>query len=198
MMAVLIKVRGLKKTQQNLKRMPIIVRKALLESIEEAARLIERDIKEGFQKGDPLHTRSGRTVASIHTRIVKSRLSAFVGTPLKHMRIHEEGGTITPKRSRVLTIPLKAAKTGAGKARGSARQVGAAYKHTFWYKKDDWKNPILFGVRATGRLVPLFVGVGRVDIPKREPFRKSQKRIEPKVKAITGKSLRTHIDTEHA
>lgn len=196
-MAILIKARGLKKATKNIKRSASLVESILLDSVEEAARLVERELKENQLSGQSLGVRSGRTRASIHSRVVKSRMAAWVGTPAKHMPAHEYGATIKPKKADVLTVPLKAALTASGKARGTATQMKMHYARTFWYKKDEWKNPILFGVTAAGKLVPLFVGVEQVKLEKREPFKKAHAATEPSVVSLTHKNIQVMLDKEN-
>lgn len=147
-------------------------RKAVLVGLEQTARMVEREVKMKFS-GDPIKVRSGLTRASIRTQMNPARLEGRVGSPMKHIGTLEDGATITPKRAKLLTIPLKAALTSAGKSRGGARQIGMKFARTFWMKGKGSRNPILYGVRSGGKqLVPLFVGVKRVVIRARHPFAK--------------------------
>ena len=153
------------------------IRGAIMASIELTCRVAEKRVKVRYS-GDPIKVRSGLTRASIRTQLTPARLEGRVGSSTRHTATLEFGATITPKRAKVLTIPLAAAKTAAGKSRGTARQVGAMYSATFWRKFPGQRNPILYGVRAGAsrkqagpQLVPLFVGVKRVVIRGKHVFR---------------------------
>lgn len=153
------------------------IRKAGMVSVEATCRVCEKRVKVKFS-GDPIHVRSGLTRQSIRTDLRPARLEGAVGSSMKHVKTLEDGATIVPKNAKVLTIPLAAALTAAGKSRGDARTVGKKYAHTFWMKKKGARNPILYGVRAGTtkatagpQLVPLFVGVKKVKIRGRHVFK---------------------------
>jgi phage gpG-like protein len=196
--AVLIKAKGLRKAQKRFKTTAAQIKRGLLRAIEEAARTVENDVKKNkLRGGTPLNVRSGRLIKSTHTRIVKSRLAAFVGTPVPYAKAHEEGATIKPKAGgRVLTIPLPAAKTKSGMSRGSARQVASDYNYSFWHETEKG-NLILFGVTANRQLVPLFLGVPKVTLPKREPFAKSERDTRNKVGRIINRQMTVAIERHH-
>lgn len=140
--------------------------------VEAGARTVERDVKGRRFSGDPIHVRSGITRASIHTQIDRGQNpNATVGSSIKHIGVLEDGKTITPKTKQYLTIPLRAALTAAGKTRGDARTVAAAYPDSFIRKSRRGKL-ILFGKRGK-TLVPLFVLVKKVRIPAFHPFQKA-------------------------
>ena len=105
-------------------------------------------------------SRSGQLMKSIHSDIKKTMTDIVgkVGTNLIYARIQELGGTITPKRARALTIPLRAALTGRGVARGKARD----FINTFIAKS------IIFQ-RVGKDIIPLFKLARRVQIRAR-PF----------------------------
>jgi hypothetical protein len=118
-----------------------------------------RHIQREKLDGQALHRRTGQGARSIFSRVVvvgdeaTGAIELHVGANLavaKYMRAQERGATITPKRGRFLTIPLDAAKTAAGVARFTARQVienpaAHGYEDTFFHKN------ILFGVKARMR-----------------------------------------------
>jgi len=142
-------------------------RKATMHGIGVSARQIEKRVKVRFS-GQPIKVRSGHTRASIRTELRPARLEAVVGSPVRHIGVLEDGATIKPVTKKVLTIPLPAARTKAGKSRGGARQVGARYEASFW-KKSKRGNLILFGKQGR-RLTPLFLGIKRVVIKGRHVF----------------------------
>jgi hypothetical protein len=87
------------------------------------------------------------------------RSSPDASNALKYAAVHEYGGTITGRPW--LTIPLKAALTARGVARGTAR----SFSNTF-FDKSAAGNLILFQKRGHER-VPLFVLKHRVKIKAR-------------------------------
>ena len=101
---------------------------------------------------------------------------------LPHLRVQEYGTVgaggslpdIVPKRAQFLTIPLEAAMTAAGVARGTAREVGSEYDATFFSEDPSEYTQgatslILYGVKG-GEVVPLFSLVKKVAIPPRLGF----------------------------
>lgn len=78
----------------------------------------------------------------------------------KYARIQEEGGTITPKRSKFLAIPLDAAKTAAGVARISPRDLPDRQtfvaKGIIFFKssKNDPKPTPMFALKKSVTLPP--------------------------------------------
>jgi hypothetical protein len=86
----------------------------------------------------------------------------LAGQGLPYGPIQEFGGTIVPKNSQYLTIPLDAALTPSGVMRFDARGAEAAGYKTFV------RGNIIFGIKDKV-LVPLFVLVTSVTIPAR-PF----------------------------
>lgn len=73
---------------------------------------------------------------------------------LAYAAAQEFGATIRPKRAMALTIPLDAAKTAAGVARGNAR----SFPNTFVAKG------IIFQRQADGSITPLFKLAKKVEI----------------------------------
>lgn len=93
-----------------------------------------------------------------------------------YARIHEYGGTVVPKTAGALTIPLEAALTPQGVAKGTAREVGAEYDGTFF------KHGVLFG--KTGKeIIPLFALVQSVTIPARPYMKPALLKVKPQVEA---------------
>lgn len=138
------------------------------------AMIVERKLKENIS-GRLLHARSGHLRASMGSRVdeTESGVIATIGSGarqgerIKYADIHEKGGTITPRISQYLTIPLDAAKTPAGVTRFTARDVrdGATKYDSSFVRKG-----IIFGVLKRGgsskrSIVPLFVLKTSVNIP---------------------------------
>lgn len=151
-------------------RMRTIVRGAMRQGMRRA----ENRARE-LVTGDVLQVRSGALRRSISSRVDESgdtilgRVGVLKGEKtLAYARAQEEGATITPKRAKVLTIPLKAALTPAGVPRFTAREAAEQYL-TFWHKQQDG-DLILYGYKGSGKnvkekqLVPLFAGVTKVTL----------------------------------
>lgn len=176
-----------------------VIRKELGDTLERCALLVERNVKEDQMRGNAVFVRSGALRRSVRRHVDKKQLEAAVGTNMVYGRLLEVGGTIRPKNAKVLTIPLDAAKTAAGRSRGGPREVGRLYDDTFW-KRVDGGPLILYGVKAGStsggwraqgkhsgpRLVPLFIGVPSATIPSKGPFRKAA--------AATGGQVRVQLE----
>lgn len=83
--------------------------------------------------------------------------------------INEDGGTIIPRRSKYLAIPLRAMMTASGVSKGSARDV-FQNPSAFGYTGAFVAKSIIFGTRGRGKLatiIPLFVLKNSVTLPAR-------------------------------
>lgn len=82
-----------------------------------------RLLREGYLSGGLLNARTGRLRNSIAADVTQDgagvtlTVSAGASGQLRYAKIHETGGTITPKRGKFLAIPVGPALTGAGVAR---------------------------------------------------------------------------------
>ena len=116
----------------------------------------------GKLDGDPLTGRSQSLRNSFFCEDDGTTLdnwSMVIYSTSKYAPIQEFGGTIVPKTSKWLAIPLTAAKTPAGVPRGSPR----SFKDTF-FKTSKKGNLILFQKVGKEKIVPLFVMKKRVDL----------------------------------
>lgn len=128
-----------------------------------------------------LAVRSGRLFTSTHSLPVTESpglLESGVGFGTQYARAHigpkGQITTIRPKSGQYLTIPLMAAKTPSGDARGSARS--GMWGETF-FARSKKGNLILFGKRVVqkgkssgqtrGDVVPLFLLVKQVKVKAR-------------------------------
>lgn len=138
-------------------------------------------------QGGFIGRRSGNLARSLKDEVTVGD-STVVGRvwpdPLKaaYGRVQEDGGTIIPKKSRFLTIPLAAMLTANGVARGNARDV-IQNPSAFGYKSTFFHKGVLFGVPASGArrrglqsligaktrdaVVPLFALKSSVTLPGR-------------------------------
>lgn len=139
---------------------------ARVKFLRDSALLVEAEAKANVS-GEVLNVRSGKGRASITTDVSDAPRSFSVGAPGetgRYLGAHETGSTIVPRRAKVLTIPLDAAKTAAGVPRWSARE--APFEDTFW-RRTRAGNLILFGKNRGEPIVPLFLGVAQVTLPQR-------------------------------
>lgn len=99
---------------------------------------------------------------------------------LEYARVHEhEGTTIIRPKGKALAIPLKAAKTARGVARGAPRD----FTDTFIRRSKASGKPIIFQNRAD-TLVPLFVLVPYVKVKGRPALKPvGEKYIRPEIEA---------------
>ena len=144
------------------------LRKGVTNGIEKSCRLVEANVKSQQLSGNPVKVRSGRLRSSVRTQINTGRLEGRVGTNVVYAPIIEDGGTIRPVKAKVLAVPLKAAKTAAGRSRGGPRDFPGG----FWMKRKGWRNPIFFQKHGK-KLVALFVGLRKVRIKARKPFERA-------------------------
>ena len=113
-----------------------------------------------------LHRRTGALATRSELKLTGIRGNKIEGNivagGLPYAAIHEYGGTIKPKSSKYLAIPLDAAKTPAGVPRGAPRD----FQDTFFFKSKA--GNLLIGQKGIGGgLIPLFVLKKSVEIPKR-------------------------------
>ena len=128
-----------------------------------------------------LRARTGKLRAScipIKTEIKEGSVEGGISFGTVYGRVHigpkGQMTTITPKKGKYLTIPLPAAMTGAGVARGSARQ--GPWGETF-VAKSKAGNLIIFGKRKImsgkkagelrGKITPLFLLLKSVRVKAR-------------------------------
>jgi len=124
----------------------------------------------------PIERMSGRPGVRVQSNALRRSWSAHdrggspstwelvVYTTSKYAPIQQFGGTVTPKGGRPngkLAIPLPAAQTAAGVARGPAR----SFSDTF-IAKSKAGNLLIFQKRGDG-IVPLFALKDRVYVPPR-------------------------------
>jgi phage gpG-like protein len=83
-----------------------------------------------------------------------------------YANIHETGGVITPKRAKMLAIPIGRALTRAGVARFKPREITSAGYDNSFIRRTNSGNLILFGTKGS-KLIPLFVLKDSVKIPAR-------------------------------
>jgi hypothetical protein len=147
----------------------------------EMQRYIRTEHLTGGTTSTRLRVRTGKLRAScipIKTEIKEGSVEGGISFGTVYGRVHigpkGQTTTITPKKGKYLTIPLPAAMTGAGVARGSARQ--GPWGETF-VAKSKAGNLIIFGKRKIttgkkagelrGQATPLFLLLKSVKIKAR-------------------------------
>lgn len=171
------------------------------DALKDAGRLFDNEMRQRFFKrtsnsDDHLQARTGNLRRSLGYEVSGSKLSdlrlAVYSAGTKYANIQENGGTVTPKRGKYLTIPLRDNLTPAGvprypSARDLRAQLGGvkgikrgprgskdklAGARTFILKSRSGK---LFIVLQKGKGKPqfLWVLVKKATIPPRFGFRKT-------------------------
>jgi phage gpG-like protein len=160
--------------------------KLLTYYMNEAVKAAKLGVTGGGNSKTMLNVRSGRLRSSINKQVQVSDTTfrGIMGTNVVYAAIHEYGGTITPKKGRFLTIPLRhlkggtnrvsaySAVTNAGVARWSAGDLalssfigGREALGTFF--KETKGKAFIFSKDASGNAIPIFRLVRSVTIPKR-------------------------------
>jgi hypothetical protein len=160
----------------------------------EAVRYARTNFLTGGTTSERLAVRTGRLRAAFGSSLrgegvqIEGRLGYIVpqgagsagADPLIYARVHEgwpqgrRSTSIRPKRARYLTVPLEAAKTGAGVARGRARD----FEDTF-VARSRAGNLIIFQRQGDGTIAPLFLLLPEVTIPARPALRPTVAYIRP-------------------
>jgi len=190
---ITVETKGLDEAIARLTKMRDGLKKAERIGVEKAAAIVLNETKKGFAKGgkpgksDPnkITSRSGKLAQSLGQSkpeekggAVQVRVGYREGVVSSYAKIHEKKGTttITPKRAKVLAIPLPAAMTPGGTPRfGSPRQAQG-----FWVKARS--GELLFLEQSTG--IPLFFGARSVKIKGRRPLGKAFERTADRRLAI--------------
>lgn len=93
--------------------------------------------------------------------------------PVDYARIHEEGGTIVPKKAKALTVPI-----------GGTTGVAAYYGDLFVVKSKATKQALLCQRTAKGGIRPLFVLMKKVTIPARQWVSRPLNAMRPELEAM--------------
>lgn len=175
-----------KKLKDAEKKLPGALMKAMDESLTIVQGQAKRNVLTGGSAG--LHVRTGHLHRSIGREGPGKRgrkIIGAVGSDIPYAPIHEFGGTITPKRANFLTIPLGAAKTPAGAGRGRARD----FPNTFVRRSKAGKL-IIFQKISRNRIIPLFLLVKSVRIPKRPWLKPAVEKNMSKIERIINRRIK--------
>lgn len=164
---------GMKAFARGLENMPLVAKATLskelkdyLTSVSEALARRHGNTYPGGTSANSLSKRSGRLVESIRKSVkvtgnTLDDLEGQIGGTF-YARIHEKGGTITPKKAKFLAIPLPAALKSNGEP--------------IYASPREWKNTFVITSKAGNKLivrregkdiVPLYVLKSSVKIPPR-------------------------------
>lgn len=165
---VTIKLSGNEKVEEAMKRLGTNLPKAVVIAMRTVTLFLQAYMKtRKLTGGQPLHVRTGHLRSSIKARIEQDqeKTTGIVGSDLRYAKMHEFGKQNHHSSSgKYLTIPLDAAKTASGVARGPAR----SFQGTFLIKSKAG-NLIIMGRPTPGAssVKPLFVLKKSVNIPAR-------------------------------
>ena len=160
-----------------------------------ADKTIIRNVKRATMKGTSeirrlasgpiLKVRSNRYRSSVRHRFEDGGHTGRTGPGVEYGAQKEFGGTITPKRARWLTIPLKGALTASGVARRRITEYQGFFRRT------DTGELFFFGSPTTGskKVVPLFRLVKKVKQEPKKVVGTAHKNIADKVGAEFRKDL---------
>lgn len=141
--------------------------------------------------GTKLKVRTGTLRRGWHDVVlgtILGNLKLIIFTDVKYAPTHEYGATITPRKAKMLAIPLPAAQTGAGVSRYASplRQHGPP----MFMIKSRRGNLLLMSKESKQ---PLFVLKKKVRIPKRPYILPTIKKELPKVKKGLDKAVEDAI-----
>lgn len=197
---------GLPKAVSNLSAASRRVRQETRHAVERSTRYVERDVKQNSltgakgshplfgvtgAAGDALGARSGFTRRSVTARVFDTgpTVTGVVGTPAKHVRIQEEGGTIAGRQ--YLRIPTVNAQTGAGVDRYlgmSIRDIAGAF--LFRSKAGN----LWAATRSGGALTLLYLLKRSVTLRPRHMFARSLERSRPSINAELSRAATTIVN----
>lgn len=104
-------------------------------------------------------------------------LVGYYGSPTKYARMMEEGGTVRPKRAKMLAIPLKAAKYGVGGG------LPPSKRDDLFMIRSRKGNLLLVKAAAAG-ITPMFVLKDQVKIDPRRTIERTEKKKMPEVEKL--------------
>lgn len=127
-------------------------------------------VQKNIGTGGLIGRRTGNLARAIRFEVTPDPLTGTVWPDpdkVPYGSIQEEGGTVIPKHSRFLAIPLEAMLTGNGVARGTARQV-KDNPGAFGFASTFIHGGVIFGKvlgAAKASVIPLFALKSSVVIP---------------------------------
>jgi phage gpG-like protein len=152
-----------------------------------------------------LKRRTGALARSARTELAttaRPEARSMIGRGAPYAKIHETGGTITPRRRQFLTVPLRNALTAAGVTRQAAKLErgssgfrtrgtvpGAASRDTFIFSAVGGRRLIAVE-RKGGGVLPLYILRKRVTIPARLGFRDEWRQLAKNPRKYANRALK--------
>lgn len=170
-----------------------------LKAFRQSVEVVNRKLKTNVT-GPILSRRTGHLAQSIESNISYDGddLMAEIGSGvankfrMPYANIHEDGGVITPKKAKYLTIPLEAALTRAGvPKKASARD----WANTF-IRKSKGGNLIIFQAAKSGKIIPLYVLKRSVSIPGRQYLSRTVLQMRERFLMAMNGAIQRGIDNE--
>lgn len=166
-----------------LRRLPKQAQRGFVRGMDQSLMVLEgeirKSIKEWLQRSNS-GLSTGRLMQSFKREVLTRKdhtVVGVVGSDLPYAAIHEFGGTITPKKSSALTIPMK---------REARRRGARSFPELFVYKT----NGKAFLARRKGEsLEVLYFLAKRVEIQPKGYLARAEKRALPKMGEVMGKRL---------
>lgn len=149
-----------KRFESAMRQAPQLLQPFLLDGMRRVGLGIEAHVKANALAGQGLQARTGTLRRAVFSRVEATGAGdavAIVGVDLAkapYGRAHEMGGTIRPKRSAMLAIPLGEARTGKGVTRFSARDL-MSNPGAFGYTGAFVRNNVIYGTKNR-KATPLF------------------------------------------
>lgn len=187
--------------------LPRVLAQVLFTRLSEAVTYARTRYLSGGTTTDRLAVRTGRLRAAFGMEVqqqgsgVQARIGYILpqgrqggGDALVYARIHEgwpdgrASTTMRPRNAQYLAIPLAAAKTPAGVARGGPRD----FPDTF-VQRSRQGTLILFQQVGSGGIVPLFILKREVVIPARPALRPTMQRFTPLILDDLGKAVQAAL-----
>lgn len=137
-------------------------------SFVQAELMVERSLKQNIS-GKFLKVQTGRLMNSVESSVrgTSDGIEAVIGSGarsgkrLPYANIHENGGKITPKKSKYLTIPIADNRRPDGLSRFSASELISRFKT---FNLPSAKGKVLMAIME-GKAKPMFALVEEVTIP---------------------------------
>ena len=167
------------------------VNSQMLKNLKSASIYVTRAAKANVKPGGASGFKTGRGSAgllgSIGYEVDRPRYRSRIGTNLKYARIHEQGGTITPKSAKVLAVPVSPEAKKASGPRSFSDLV---------FIPRAGKPPLLARIRAGGpkraraaTMDVMYVLLKSVAIPPRPYLRPALTRNRAKVTELLLKPI---------
>jgi hypothetical protein len=209
-----VSVKGAQKAVRNMagaaKNVAVESRRAMVKSVALVRRLLTTELtapesRDAFwgkvgAKGSGLSVRSGKTRASLSagTRIYQNgaTLIGVVGSAEKHLRLHEDGGTISGTSPKgYLRIPTAAAQTGAGVDRYAGRSI-KDIAGAFLFKSK--RGNLWAAIRRGKSLTLLYLLKKSAYMKPRRIFARTRDSSRPQVLELTRGAIRTVVQKANA